>query len=119
MKTRSWILLLSLILVICGILSFFLLSGGQAASTAAIYSDGVLVKTVSLLEDDQFTVTAPGGGSNTITIENGRIAVTQATCPDHHCLHRGFCRKGPPIICLPNRLEIRFLAPDPVDIPLG
>ena len=69
--------------------------------------------------DHEFTVTAPGGGTNTITVRDGHIAVTAATCPDHYCMHRGFCDRGTQIVCLPNRLVIRFLGEQNIDAVAG
>ena len=119
MKTRTWILLIiALVLVLSG-LSFILLKPGQASLSAEIYSEGQLVRTVSLLQEQTFTVTSSKGGTNTMEVKGGKIAVVDADCPDHHCMNRGFCNNGPSIICLPNALEIRFLGPSPVDMPLG
>ena len=89
MKTRTWIVLLGLCLLLCAALSFLLLRPGSASLQAEIYSGGKYVKTVSLLEDQSFSVPAPGGGANTVTVSGGKIAVTSATCPDHHCMARG------------------------------
>ena len=119
MKNRSWILLLTILALLCGILGCFLLSSGDTASHAQIYSQGELVKTVDLAVPQVFTVTAPGGGSNTITVKDRKIAVTSASCPDHYCMHRGFQSSGAPIICLPNALEIRFLSAAGPDISIG
>ena len=79
MKTRSWILLIAGLLILMTALSIFILRPQQASLSAQIYSDGALVKTVSLLQDQTFTVTAPGGGTNTIEVRSGKIAVTDAT----------------------------------------
>ena len=119
MKTRSWILLLTAIALIFGILGLVLLNTNGQALAAEIYSEGRLLKTVSLIENQEFAVENSHGGSNTVTVKDGKIAVTSATCPDHYCMHRGFCSGGAPIICLPNALEIRFLKDSPVDISIG
>lgn len=119
MKTKTWILLLSLLLIFCIFLSLFLLRPGESGQFAEILSDGRMIKTVDLGIDQAFTVTAFNGGSNTITITNGKIAVTEATCPDHYCMARGYCNSGAQIVCLPNRLVIRFLGQLEADISLG
>ena len=119
MKTKYWIALVGLILAVSVGLSVFLLTPGEAAASAEIYSDGVLIRTVSLSQDQEFTVTAPNGGSNTVTVKDGKIAVTQADCPDHYCMHRGFCDSGSPIVCLPNGLVIQFTGEQDVDFAVG
>lgn len=115
MKTKYWVLLLALLLAVCIGLSIPLLLSGEEARFAEVHSQGKLVKTVDLLLEQQFTVTAPDGGSNVITVKGGKIAVTEANCPDHYCMQRGFCSGGAQIVCLPNRLIIRFLGAQTVD----
>lgn len=119
MKTRTWILILSAMLAACLGLSIFLLQPRKAASYAEITSQGSVVKTVDLRTDQQFTVTTPQGGSNVITVREGKIAVTDANCPDHYCMDRGLCGGGAQIVCLPNRLVIRFLGEQEIDAVAG
>ena len=119
MKTRTWIILLSVVLVVCLGLSVFLLWPGDAATYAEITSQGHVIKTVDLRIDQEFTVTTPDGGSNTITVHDGKIAVTEANCPDHYCMDRGYCSSGAQIVCLPNRLVIRFLGQQAIDAVVG
>ena len=118
MKTRTWILLLAALLVLCLGLSVFLLRPREA-DLAEISSQGRVLKTVDLHLDQEFTVTTPEGGSNVITVRDGKIAVTQASCPDHYCMDRGFRGGGTQIVCLPNRLVIRFLNRQSVDAVVG
>ena len=105
--------MISLLLLFFGGLALFL--GRSAPSPAAeIYSEGQLIRTVRLDEDQTFTIEG-SFGTNTITVSGGKIAVTAATCPDHICVNRGYCDGGMDIVCLPNRLVIRFTggtAPD-------
>ncbi|MGM9549840.1 MAG: NusG domain II-containing protein [Faecousia sp.] len=115
MKTKTWILLIAAVAVVCLGLSILLLIPGDAAAYAEISSGGTVIKTVDLRVDQQFSVAAENGGSNTVTVRDGRIAVTQASCPDHYCMDRGFCSSGTPIVCLPNRLVIRFVGEQPID----
>ena len=76
-KTRVWICLLGGLLLASLAL---LLWPQERAQSAEIWSDGVLVRRVSLAQDQSFTVDSPYG-SNTVTIQNGAIAVTQSDCP--------------------------------------
>jgi len=119
MKTRYWIALLVLVLLISGGAGIYLMNTNQNAAFAEIYSDGELIRTVSLHLDQQFTVEAPGGGENVITVQDGKIAVTEATCPDHYCMQRGYCSGGTQIVCLPNRLVIAFTQEQEIDGVIG
>ena len=119
MKTRTWILLLGGVFLLSLLGSYFVLRGQPDAAQALISSGGNVVKTVNLHENQQFTITAENGGSNVITVENGKIAVTEASCPDHYCMNRGYCASGTDIVCLPNRLVIHFLQTQTVDAAAG
>lgn len=118
MKTRTWILLFATLLILCIGASFLLLSPGEA-SRAEILSDGKVVRIVELGIDQVFTVTSPDGGTNTVTVKDGRIAVTHASCPDLYCAQRGWCSGGAQIVCLPNRMVIRFLEEQEIDAMVG
>ena len=119
MKTKTWILLLSILLLLCLGFSAWLFRPQDAAAYAEITSQGQLIKTVDLSVDQEFTVTTPDGGVNTVTVRDGKIAVTEANCPDHYCINRGFCSSGTQIVCLPNRLVIQFTGEQAIDAVIG
>ena len=114
MKTKFWIMIFAGLAAVCIFLSLPLLRRDQARF-ARITSKGEPVKTVDLLVDQEFTV----DGKNTVTVHDGKIAVTWADCPDHYCMKRGFCAGGTDIVCLPNRLVIEFLGDQEVDAAIG
>lgn len=44
----------------------------------------------------------------------------EAECPDHTCINMGWLDSAAPIVCLPNRLVIRFAgADDNLDVIVG
>ena len=114
MKTKYWIMIFAAIAAMCIWLSIPLFTQEQARF-AQISSRGQVVKTVDLTVDQEFTV----DGKNTVTVKDGKIAVTWADCPDHYCMKRGFCGGGADIVCLPNRLVISFLGEQPIDAAIG
>ncbi len=118
MKSKVWIGLLAALFVVCLGLSIFLLAPGEQAYLAEIYSDGKLIKTVSLATAQQFTVKTEHG-TNIVTVKDGKIAVTQADCPDGYCMKRGFCDGGAAIVCLPNKLVIEFVSRQDIDGAIG
>ena len=91
---------------------------GEAAEMVEIWSDGEFLYSLPLSVDTQLRIDSEQG-SNTITVKDGKIAVTQADCPDHYCMDRGFCDGGAQIVCLPNRLVIKFVAPQEIDGVVG
>jgi len=86
---------------------------------AEIYLEGTLVRRVSLDTSAEFSVT--GDYMNTVTVRDGKIAVTESDCPGGDCVHSGWIgTSGRSIVCLPNRMEIRIVsAPGDVDFVVG
>ena len=119
MKTKTWILLMAALLAVCLLLTLPMLLPGKDASCAEIRSQGQLLRTVDLRIDQEFTVDTPHGGHNVVTVRSGKIAETDANCPDHYCMQRGFCSSGAQIVCLPNQLVIQFTGPQEVDFVAG
>ena len=115
MKTRTWIVIFALLLAVCIGASFYFLMPGEASDYAEITSQGQVVKTVDLRIDQEFLISPAEGQWNTITVKDGKIGVTAASCPDHYCMQRGFCDGGAQIVCLPNRLIIKFVGDQKVD----
>jgi len=112
MKTRSWIILFSALLITC--LAAWLILPGllQKGEVVGIYQDGELLRTVDLSKiTETETMTVSGSaGDNVIEISPGSICVASADCPDQTCVKHGPLREGgAPIICLPNRLVIRWM----------
>ena len=117
MKTKYWIILLCAFLALCLGLSLFAFRG-ETASRAEIVSNGKVVRTVDLAMDQTFTVETEDG-YNVVTVKDGKIAVTEASCPDRYCMARGFCNSGAQIVCLPNKLVIGFLGEAEIDGVVG
>ena len=113
MKTKVWIILLAVLLVVCAGLSVWLLWPSQA-DTVEVWVDGKLMATYNLNEDTSFSVTTEKT-TNTIEIKDGKIAVTSANCPDQYCVKRGWCSGGAQIVCLPHSLVLKFQKTDTID----
>ena len=118
MKTKTWIVIFILTLAVCLGAGICLLAPGEAATYAQITSQGQVVRTVDLRIDQEFTVTGKDG-FNVITVKDGSIGVSAASCPDHYCMKRGYCNSGTEIVCLPNRMTIRFLGQQEIDAVIG
>ena len=68
--------------------------------------------------DQEFTVTVENG-TNTITVKDGKIAVTEADCPDQYCVRQGFCNGGKQSVCLPHKMVISFMGESEIDGAVG
>ena len=118
MKTKYWIFILCALFALFALLSVLLLLPREKSGYAEIWSEGALIKTVAL-QTDQRLVVESSDGTNTVEVKDGKIAVVQASCPDHICMKRGACDRGADIICLPNRLVIHFSAAPELDAAAG
>ena len=118
MKSKYWAMVLAAVVVLSAAAAIPLFGTARDAGWAEIRSNGQLSRTVNLHVDQQFTIPCPGG-YNTVTVKDGKIAVTEASCPDHYCMDRGFCSGGTPIVCLPNKLVIEFTGEQEIDGLLG
>lgn len=109
-RTRYWVIAVVLILAVCGVTVALIYAGSGQGKTARIILDGEVVRTVELSGVDEpyeFDVTSEHG-TNRIRVEQGRICVVGADCPDRLCVGMGWRSKGAaPIACLPHRLVIK------------
>ena len=117
MKNRYWIMIFGAVLALCLVL-MLLPKDNTPAQSAQITSGGKIIRTVDLSQDTEFTVEVEGG-YNTITVRDGKIAVTEADCPDGYCKRQGFCNAGVQIVCLPHGLVISFLGETEIDGAVG
>ncbi len=79
-----------------------------------IYQAGELLYELPLEED--ITVTVDEEYDNVITIQNGKVGITESNCPGSDCVHSGWISEGGrSIVCLPNRTEIRITGASDVD----
>lgn len=111
-KTRTWIILFAALLLIAVAATVGIFWGGTGGGTVAnIYQDGVCIHSVDLAavtEPYEFTVSCEAG-KNVIRVEQGRIRVSDADCPDRVCVDSGWLSdSSAPIVCLPHRLVIRI-----------
>lgn len=113
MKSRTWAAILAFALLVSVGLGVYLLRPQEAAA-AQVWLDGKLICTLPLSIDTAVTVRCESG-TNVITVRDGKIAVTEADCPDGYCVKRGYCSGGGEIVCLPHRLVIRFVGAQTVD----
>ena len=117
MKSKYWVILLAVILLLC--LAVTLLPRQTEPAAQACIKIGDTRYTLDLAEDQEFTLQPLDGGYNIITIRDGKIAVTEADCPDQYCVKQGFCNGGTPIVCLPHGLVIEFPGDQEIDGLLG
>jgi len=111
-RTRTWVIILAALAAFLALLSFFSLTAKKEGKTVQILQDGLVIEEIDLsavTSERSFTVEWTGGGSNLITVQPGRIRVTEADCPDRVCVDQGWLSdQAAPIVCMPHRLMIRI-----------
>lgn len=101
------------ILAVCVMLCF-LPGSNDSAAYAQIYLNGELVKTLSLHENQTFSI--EDRYYNEITVTDRSIAFTDSNCPGLDCVHSGSIHStGRSLVCLPNGVEIRVVS-DEADV---
>lgn len=110
-KTRTWIIITAAALAVFAVLAAWLALRGAGGTVANIYRDGELIMSIdlALVTQPQTFTLSDESGMNTITVERGRICVSEADCPDQVCVRAGWLSdSASPIVCLPHRLVIQL-----------
>ncbi len=91
----------------------------EPAGSVQIYQDGVLIRSVPLNRDLDFTVT--GRYNNTVSVKDGAVAIVDSNCPGEDCVGCGWVKQpGKSIVCLPNGVELRLVGTESdVDFVVG
>ncbi|OPX45434.1 hypothetical protein CLHUN_08040 [Ruminiclostridium hungatei] len=111
-RTRIWLLVFILIMAV----SFGVILSGRAkedrgSKIAGIYQEGSAIYSIALDSVKKpYSIKIKGEkGINTVTVEPGRICVSEADCPDKSCVNcRWISKPGQMVVCLPNRLMIKI-----------
>lgn len=109
MKNHIIIAIIILILL-AGIIGSVWVLHAPPKSCVRVLSDGKTVYSgdLTLAADTTFEV-AYQGHINTVQIQDHRIRVLSADCPDQTCVNMGWLSSSKmPIVCLPHRLVIEF-----------
>lgn len=108
-QSRPWLILCAALLIL-GIVGCFWVTRPSGKKTVEVIQGGAVLYTFDLSRaEDQLIEIVYQNSSNTIQIQDGKICVLEAECPDQTCVHMGFLSdSGLPIVCLPNRLVIQF-----------
>lgn len=120
MLTRAdkWLIAFLMALSTAGIGLGSVLFPTPSSQEAEIWQDGRLVRTIPLRQGyrEEFRL---GGAEhyNVIEMNNGRIRVLNADCPDRICVRTGWVSAAPnQIVCLPWKVVIKVVSATPPDI---
>ncbi len=78
----------------------------NSGNIVTVKSNGEIIKIINLDEVyEPYSMTVEYCGYNRIHVEQGKISVTEADCPDKLCVEQS--RNGTfPVVCLPHKLVI-------------
>lgn len=108
-------------LILIAVLVFLILSGfavnklffGKEGAKAIIQQNGIIIAELPLSRDTTLETNDTSGGTNTITVKDNMIMITEANCPDLVCVHTGaISHTGEVIACLPHGLIITIRESD-------
>lgn len=109
MNKQKILICICVAIFLVGIIGCVLLLLAPHGTQVNIVQDGTILYTVDLAAaQDQILEIEYEGRINTVQVENGRIRMLEAECPDKTCVHMGLNSKATPIVCFPNHLSIEF-----------
>lgn len=96
--------LIGVLLILAVVMLILMNSRRERGAMVEVYLGGELVSSVSLSEDNIFSV---NNDLNVIEILGGKVRMAEANCPDRVCQRQGWIDGvGQSIVCLPNNLVI-------------
>ncbi len=107
---KNDLILIAILVGTLAIISVILLLVRDPGNSVVVSVDGVKKHTFPLDENLEFEIEGYEGGKNFLVIEDGEAYLTDASCPDHLCVHMGkISNVGQSIICLPNRVVVEIV----------
>lgn len=90
-------------------------SGGQAGNLLTVTTPSGMF-SLSLSQDTVRPIAGRNGYTLTLSVQDGRVCVSQADCPDKLCVHSGWIgRSGQVIACVPAGITVRVEGETEVD----
>lgn len=112
-KIRNDIILVAVILLIAAAGLLAVNFTKQEGSTVLVKIDGEVTESYSINENRTVDIVTGNNNEflNTLVIEDGKVYMSDADCPDKICKeHRPISYSGETIVCLPHRIVIEITA---------
>ncbi len=108
--TKADLILAAILILLCIGATAAAAYAGIGGTSAEVRVDGQIYGTYPLSDDRTLDIVTDRG-TNRLIIEDGKIRMEEADCPDGYCLqqHRqegGISRSNETIVCLPNRVVV-------------
>ena len=109
MKIRNICIIITLVMLGAAAVWCAFIMRPKSGKTVVITQNGKELYRIDLASEIDRTIEVEyDGRKNTVEIQDGRIHMKCADCPDHICVDTGWLEDGKPIVCLPNRLVIEY-----------
>lgn len=110
---KTDLLLVVLALVAAAGIWLFYSAGAEKGKGVEITVDGESEAFLSLDKDDSVRIETEGG-YNVITVQDGKVFITEADCRDQICVdHKKIEKIGETIVCLPHKLVVEITGDEP------
>ncbi|MGN0329545.1 MAG: NusG domain II-containing protein [Lachnospira sp.] len=107
------VLFILLSVIILWLIIEFVVKKSGSDNQVLIKSDGQIIYQLPLNVNKSVTVEGYKGGYNVVVIEDGRVSMYEADCPDKLCVKTGNISKtGETIVCLPHRIVVEIKGND-------
>lgn len=108
LKSKKDIIIIVILLGIA--LIFFIINTltADSGNKVLVYVDEKVVAEYNLMEDNVHEIDTEYG-KNVITVKDGHVSVSSASCENQICVnHTPISKSNESIICLPNHLVVRI-----------
>lgn len=107
MKHKTLIFSISAVLLVSILIIFA--NTGTSKKYADVFCGDELLRTIDLsTEVEAYEIPIETDGHiNIIRVDDGKVSVVYADCPDKLCVNQG-ASDNFPIVCLPNKVYIKF-----------
>ncbi len=112
-SNRFWLILLGILLVAAVLGMAAVRSMQETGAVVQVLRGGQEVDSFPLSRDGVHRYENGKGGYNIVEVKDGKVSVTEASCPDQICVRHGPTdQTADPIVCLPNQLVVQVLSPE-------
>ena len=105
--------ILAAVIVIIAVAGLLFINGTRVEGNRVVVKiNGVETQSYSLSENTEFEIKTGKNNSNynIVVIENGKVRVTDADCPDGICKeYRAISYVGQTIVCLPHKVVVEIV----------
>lgn len=111
-KVRNDVILVTVIVIIAVAVLLFINATKVQGDRVVVKINGIETEAYPLSENAEFEIKTGENNENMniVVIENGKVRVTEADCPDGICVdYRPISYVGQTIVCLPHKVVVEIV----------